>query len=148
MVEAFMESRIVINVPAAKVWDALTNPEMTKHYMFGCEIVCDWKIGDSVLWKGAQDGVTYVKGYLVAFEKEKTLTMTAIDPNASYEDIPENHLTATYQLTENNNTTLLEVKQGDYTKVAEGAKRYKDTMSFGGWNTILESIKKLVEQGE
>jgi len=34
------------------VWDALTNPSMTKQYMFGCETVSDWETGSELLWQG------------------------------------------------------------------------------------------------
>ena len=36
---------IDINSPAATVWDALTNPEITQAYLFGCETVSEWEIG-------------------------------------------------------------------------------------------------------
>jgi hypothetical protein len=43
---------------------------------------------------------------------------------------------------------MLTVTQGDYSKVAEGEKRYTEAFNNGeGWNPILVEIKKLVEQG-
>jgi uncharacterized protein YndB with AHSA1/START domain len=33
----------MINVSVAKVWDALTNPSVIKHYMFGTMVVPTWK---------------------------------------------------------------------------------------------------------
>jgi uncharacterized protein YndB with AHSA1/START domain len=43
MEELFVKNSITINASPAKVWDALTNPEQTRKYMFGCETVSDWK---------------------------------------------------------------------------------------------------------
>jgi hypothetical protein len=41
---------------------------------------------------------------------------------------------------------LLKVAQGDYSTVADGEKRFKDSSNNGeGWNPILVEIKKLVE---
>ena len=51
-----VKNTITINAPASKVWDALTNPEQTKKYMFGCETVSDWRKGSPLLWKGNYEG--------------------------------------------------------------------------------------------
>ncbi len=58
---------IDINSPAATVWDALTNPEITQAYLFGCETVSEWEIGSDLLWKGQYQGMDmiFVKGKIV-----------------------------------------------------------------------------------
>ena len=140
---------IEIQAPAAKVWDALVNPEKTKIYLFGCETVSDWNIGSPLLWKGLYQGqeMIFVKGNIVALEPEKKLIYTVFDPNSTMEDIPENYLHVTYELTEGNGVTSLTVTQGDYSKVAEGDRRYQETYNNGeGWNPILATIKTLVEK--
>jgi uncharacterized protein YndB with AHSA1/START domain len=43
---------VVINAPAAKVWDALINPEMIRQYLFGTEALSDWKAGSQITYKG------------------------------------------------------------------------------------------------
>ena len=142
-----VSNSITINAPASKVWDALTNPEQTKKYMFGCEAISDWKPGSTLLWKGNYEGkeMVFVKGNVVSIEPGKFLSYTTIDPNSSVPDLPENYLTVTYQLSETHYTTVLTVTQGDYATVADGDKRYKETVDGGGWNPILVQIKKLVE---
>ncbi|MBS1687641.1 MAG: SRPBCC domain-containing protein [Bacteroidetes bacterium] len=146
----FVKSSIEINAPAAKVWDALVNPEQTKKYMFGCETVSDWKPGSLLLWRMNYEGkeIIAVKGNIVDIQPEKFLAYTTIDPNdKNMEDIPENYLTVTYALTSENDKTILAVSQGDYTKVANGEKRYQDTYNNGeGWNPILVQIKELAEK--
>jgi uncharacterized protein YndB with AHSA1/START domain len=146
--QLIVKNSISINAPASKVWDALTNPEQTKKYMFGCETVSDWNIGSSLLWKLDYEGkeMVAVKGKIVALEPEKFLAYTTIDPNSTIEDIPENYLKVTYDLTGENGRTILTVTQGDYSKVADGERRYKEAYKGGeGWNPILVEIKKLVE---
>jgi uncharacterized protein YndB with AHSA1/START domain len=148
--ELIVKNTITINAPAAKVWDALINPEQTKKYMFGCETVSDWKPGSPLLWKGNYEGkeMIFVKGIIVDIQPEKFLAYTTIDPNnQTIEDIPENYLTVTYSLKEENGQTILTATQGDYTKVGDGEKRYKDTVDGGGWQPILEQIKKMLESG-
>lgn len=143
-----VKSNITIEAPASKVWDALTNPEQTKKYMFGCEAISDWKIGEPLLWKGQYEGkeMIFVKGIVLDIQPNKLLKYTVIDPNASMEDKPENYLNVTYKLTEKNGQTILHVTQDGFETAADGEKRYKDTYNNGeGWNPILVEIKKLVE---
>lgn len=139
---------ITIDAPASKVWDALTNPEQTKKYMFGCEAVSDWNAGSPLIWKGAFNGVEMiaVKGDIISIEPGRSLVYTVIDPNnPNIPDLPENYLTVTCHLSETNGHTTLEVSQGDYSTVADGANRYQHTVQGGGWDPILTQIKTLCE---
>jgi uncharacterized protein YndB with AHSA1/START domain len=139
---------INIQAPATKVWDALVNPEMTKKYMFGCEALSDWKPGSPLLWKGNFNGIELVavKGEIIKIDPVKHLSYTTIDPNnPTVPDIPANYLTVTYDLAEQNGHTTLTVSQGDYSTVAEGDKRYANTIAGGGWTSILVQIKELLE---
>ncbi len=144
----FVKNTIAINAPASKVWDTLTNPEQTRKYMFGCETVSDWKQGSSLEWKGNHEGkeMVFVKGSITDIIPEILLAYTVIDPNSSIEDIPENYLTVTYDLKEQDKETILTVTQGDYSKVADSEKRYNEAYNNGeGWNPILIQIKSLAE---
>lgn len=143
-----LEFRTSIEIDAhpEKVWEALINPEKTRQYMFGCEVISNWKPGDPVIWRGASDGVDYVVGSLKTFIPNKKLAFTVFDPNAGYEDKEENYLLSTYTLEAKNGSTLLSVSQGDFSKVEDGAKRHAD--SAGGWNMTLDALKKLTESDE
>ena len=138
---------ITINAPAEKVWDALVNPEQTKKYMFGSEAISDWKPGSELLWKGNYEGndMVFVKGKIVEINPGKFLSYTTIDPNSGIADIPENYLTVTYDLKEENGQTVLTATQGDYSIVGDGEKRFRETLDGGGWQPILVEIKKLLE---
>ncbi|MBS1661732.1 MAG: SRPBCC domain-containing protein [Bacteroidetes bacterium] len=139
---------ITINAPAAKVWDALVNPEMTRKYMFGCEALSDWKPGSPLLWKGNFNGVEMVavKGSIVSIDPGKHLVYTTIDPNnPAVPDLPENYLTVTYDVKDQGDSTLLTVSQGDYSTVTAGDQRYEETVAGGGWTPILDQIKQLLE---
>ena len=143
-----IKNEILINASVQAVWDALTNPAQTKKYMYGCEAISTWKQGDTLNWKGEYNGkeMIFVTGKIVRIEPETYLEYTTFDPNSSMENNAANHLTVSYQLQEENKQTKLTVTQGDYSKVAEGDRRYKETYNNGeGWNPILMEIKKLVE---
>jgi uncharacterized protein YndB with AHSA1/START domain len=142
--ELVLTNSIDIEGPPSAVWRTLTDPALTKEYMFGCEALSDWKAGSPLLWKGAADGQTYVKGNILEIEPEKVLRHTVIDPNnPQIDDIPENYLTVTYELTQQGSRTTLTVTSGDYATVAGGQARYDD--SLGNWTTVLTKLKEVAE---
>lgn len=149
--ELIVKNTITIKGTKENVWDALTNPEQTRKYMFGCETVSDWEKGSPLLWRGVYEGneMVFVKGHIVDITPGKFLAYTTFDPNnQAMEDKPENYVTVTYDLTDKEGETLLTVTQGDFAHVAEGEKRYAEVYNNGeGWNPVLVQVKKLVEEG-
>lgn len=145
MKELKVKKTITLNADISKVWNALTNPEMTKQYMFGCKVVSDWKVGSPIIWKGNLEGKekVFVKGSIEKIEPGKLLQYTTFDPNAEYNDVPSNYVQATYELTPKLGKTVLSVTQGNYANVENGQKRYYD--SDGGWNRALTALKALIE---
>ena len=144
----FVENELHIQASIEAVWKTLTDPAITPKYMFGCEIVSDWQPEAPLLWRGVQDGIVYVSGVLKELTAPHRFAFTTYDPQASYPDIPENHLTVTYSLEQKDGGTLVKVTQGDYRTVAEGQKRFDDTMAGGGWSSVLEQVKQIAEAGE
>ncbi len=45
-----------IKAPAVKVWAALTRPELVKDWLFGTEVLTDWKAGSSIVYRGGVAG--------------------------------------------------------------------------------------------
>lgn len=141
-----IETSIDISAPASKVWEALTNPEWTPKYMYGCEAISDWKIGSPLIWKSVADGVTYVTGVVKVFEPNTRLDYTVFDPNSTtMEDIPENHLTMSFKLSETDGTTHVDISMGDFSTVANGEARYED--SIKGGDGVWHVFKEVVEKG-
>ena len=141
--ELTVKKEIILNANTSEVWDALTNPEKTKAYMFNCEVVTDWKVGNPIIWKGAEDGKEYVKGNLLKFEKEKLLEYSTFDPKSEEKDDPNNYISVTLHLVSEDNKTLLKVTQGDFSKVSNAQKRYEETLI--GWEYALSGLKTLLE---
>lgn len=144
MKELVVKKSFEIDAPASKVWEILTNPAFTKQYMFGCELLSDWKVGSPVLWKSSLDGKVYVKGNLVKIEPNKSLQFTVFDPHMGIPDISSNYAMVTYDLTSEGNGTKLSISQGDFAGMAEGEKRYAEA-NFG-WDMIFIKLKELAEQ--
>ncbi len=144
MPELVIRKSIEVNAPLEILWKILTDSQYIRQYMFGCNAETDWKPGSELLWRGAADGVLYVKGKIVAVEPPRRLQYTVFDPNSTIEDIPANYLTMTYDLTGiSDQVTRLEITQGDFAIVPEGERRYKD--SNDGDDSMMKAIKKLAE---
>lgn len=143
-----IKEEILIDGSTQEVWDALINPEKTRQYLFNCEAVSNWEIGSRLLWNAEIKGqsITFVSGVVREFEPENKLVFTTFDPNSTIKDIPENHIPVTYTLRRKSGKTFLTVMQGDFSKVAQGRKRYENTLANGGWAGVLENLKRLVER--
>lgn len=143
-----IKENILFKANKEKVWDLLINPEMTKQYMFGSEILSTWEIGSSIEWKGkTEDGaeVVYVKGKILEFETGKKVISTMFDPNSDMEDIPENYVNLTYIVSETTKGTLLTIIQGDFAGAANGKQRYEE--SKAGWiQMVIPLMKKILEE--
>ena len=57
-----------------KVWNALTNPDVIKQYMFGTGVVSEWKEGSPIVWKGEWQGRKYEnKGVILKLKPERLI---------------------------------------------------------------------------
>ena len=144
MTELLIRKSIKVDAPVETLWKILTDSEFIPQYMFGCKAETDWKPGSPLLWRGAADGVVYVKGHIVDFEPPRHLAYTIFDPNSKIADMPENYLTMSYDLSERGDgASLLEIKQGDFSTVEDGQNRYRH--SLDGDDSVLMGIKNLAE---
>jgi uncharacterized protein YndB with AHSA1/START domain len=144
MPELLIRKSIEVDAPVEILWKVLTDSEFIKQYMFGCNAETNWTPGSPLLWKGAADGKLYVKGHIVTFEKPHRLAYTIFDPNSTIQDIPENYLTMTYELTRRNqHSSALEITQGDFSAVEDGPRRYQHSLQ--GDDSVLTGIKNLAE---
>ncbi|MBS1628526.1 MAG: SRPBCC domain-containing protein [Bacteroidetes bacterium] len=145
----FISNSILIKATPSRVWEVLILPEETQKYMFGCRTVSDWQPGSALLWEATWEGrdMVFVKGIIQEIIPQQKLVYSVFDPNnQTMEDIPENYLWVTYELSQAEGGTWLRVQQGDYSKVADGARRYQESNAGGeGWNPILIQIKAQAE---
>jgi uncharacterized protein YndB with AHSA1/START domain len=129
-----------IDVPASKVWDALTKPELIKQYLFDTEVITDWRVGSPITYKGEWEGKAFEdKGKILKFEPEKLLVSTHWSPLSGVPDTPENYHTVTYELTELNGQTEVTITQDN------NATQEEADHSTQNWKTVLEGMKKLLE---
>lgn len=140
-----IEKEIVFEADQETVWKLLTDPQMTKQYMFGCEVISDWKVGSPVLWNGlTEDGkeITYVKGEVIEVDLGNSVTFSMLDPNMGIPDIPENYVNLKYELKAQEGKTIVVLRQGDFSGAERGVSRYED--SNKGWDMVIELMKKVL----
>jgi uncharacterized protein YndB with AHSA1/START domain len=131
---------ITINVPAAKVWEALITPSIIKKYFFGTDAISDWKVGSPLIFKGEWQGKTYEdKGTILESIPQKKFKYSYWSSMSGIEDKPENYVNVTYELSENNNATTLTVTQENIPD--EKMKEHSEQ----NWRKVLEDLKKLLE---
>jgi uncharacterized protein YndB with AHSA1/START domain len=130
-----------INVPADKVWSALTDQDMLKKFMFGSSVISDWKEGSKITWKGEWQGKAYEdKGEVLKAVPNRQLQYTHFSPMMGLPDIPENYHTVTIDLTDNGGQTNVVLSQDK--NATEEARQH----SQKNWEMMLEGLKKLLEE--
>jgi uncharacterized protein YndB with AHSA1/START domain len=134
------KATITINAPASKVWDALTRPELVKQYLFGTDVITDWKVGSPIKYKGVWQGKAYEdKGKVVQFVPGKLIVSTFWSSLEGLPDKPENYKTVRYELTGQGNQTQLTITQDN--NESEEAARHSEQ----NWQMVLQGLKKVVE---
>lgn len=130
-----------IRTSPAKLWEALTEPEFTEQYWFGCRQECDWKVGSP--WKLMLPDIGLADaGEVLAVEPERRLVLSWRN-----EFMPE--LTAegfgrmTYDIEDQGGFVKLTVT---HESEVENSKLIGAVS--GGWPKILASLKSLLETGE
>jgi len=138
-----IKARVSINIHAtvSNVWEALTNPEIIKQYLFGTNTITDWKVGSPIKFKGEWEGKSYEdKGTILAFQKNKLIKYDYWSSMSGIEDKPENYLIVSYLLSvddDNVNLTVLQENIPD-----EKSKAHSEE----NWDKVLNALKKVVEE--
>jgi uncharacterized protein YndB with AHSA1/START domain len=131
---------ILINAPAAKVWEALTQPDLIKQYLFGTEVTTDWKVGSPITYRGVWQGKPYEdKGKVLDVEPGRRIVSTFWSALSGVPDQPEYYKTVQYELANQGSATGLTVTQDN--NESEGEVLH----SSQNWQMVLEEIKKLLE---
>lgn len=115
---------------------------MTKKFVFGCEVICDWKEGSTIVYKEISDGkeIEHVKGVILNIEPGRLLQHTAFGPQSGLEDIESNYTQITYELFSKNGITIINLTQENF---GGDEKRYND--SDQGWDYMFSGLKELLE---
>jgi uncharacterized protein YndB with AHSA1/START domain len=134
------KASISVNAPIARVWDALTNHEVIKQYMFGTKVISDWKEGSPIIWKGEWQGRKYEdRGVILKLEPERLIQYSHFSPLSGLPDVPENYHTVTIELVSDDAQTAVSLSQDN--NETEQAREHSEK----NWKMMLAGLKKLLE---
>ena len=135
MADGTREVTVDIRATPERVWQAMTDPTLTREYFYGTDILSDWKPGSR--WTSESDGNVSLEGKIVEIDAPRRLVqtfhVTDDDPAAS-----EDPSTVTWELTPMGDSTRLHLRHEGQ---GEGTMAYTE----GGWEYILEGMKDLLE---
>jgi uncharacterized protein YndB with AHSA1/START domain len=136
-----LKTSVNIKAPVQKVWNGLTDRELIKKYFFGTDCITDWKKGSPIIYRGTWEGKEYEdRGNILDIEKEKFIKYNYWSSFSGTEDKPENYANISYELTPQNDSTLLTVTQ-------EGVKSQEALdHSKANWEMVLNGLKDLMEK--
>ena len=134
-------AQIEIEAAPERVWDALTDPEQVKEYMFGAEVDSDFRPGSPITWRGEWEGKSFEdKGEVLAAEPGRLLEVTHFSSMSGKDDRPENYHRVRYELSAIDGRTSVELSQ-DGNSYAEAAEH-----SAKNWQAMLDGLKRVAER--
>jgi uncharacterized protein YndB with AHSA1/START domain len=132
------EATIEVQATPDEVWDALVNPEKTRGYYYGTEILSDWQPGSR--WTSESGEELYLEGELLEVDRPRRIVQTfhvAIEEPAA-SDAPSQ---VTWELTDlGGGATRVRML---HDSMGEATRDYVE----GGWEHILAGLKAVVESG-
>ena len=132
---------IEIKAPAARVWEALTTPELIKRWFFGVETEAEWREGGRIVHRGEFRGRPYEdKGTILRLEPEELFVHTHWSSVSGVPDAPEHYQEVEWSLAEYDDATT-ELVVSETNVPSEDAK----AMSEQGWEASLRALKDLLE---
>jgi uncharacterized protein YndB with AHSA1/START domain len=133
------QASVIIDAPRARVWHALVTPEDIRRYMFGAEVISDWKVGSPVTWRGEWQGSTYEdKGVILEADREQTLRYSHFSPSGLSGE-PGDYHTVTIELSGEGAQTVVSLTQDN-----NSSERTRDD-SERNWAAMLNALKHFVE---
>ena len=143
--DLIVSGSIDIHAAPAKVWDALTNPEIIKKYLFSTETITTWKVGSEIIFQGDygenKEHKYRDKGVIMQNVLNQLLSYSYWSGFSGLEDKPENYSLVIYSLKSDDDkkTTFTWTQKGYATE--EGYQH-----SLSGMKEFLEQIKQIIEE--
>jgi uncharacterized protein YndB with AHSA1/START domain len=132
---------VTIDAPSERVWDALVNPEAIKQYMFGTNVVSDWREGSPIIWQGEWQGRAYEdKGVILQLKPGQTLQYSHFSPLSGLPDKPESYHNVTIELSDEGGQTRVSLAQDN--NPSEQAREHSEK----NWQDMLSTLKLYMEQ--
>ncbi len=140
------EHTVTIQAPVAKVWSVITNSETVEQFMLGMKPQTSWQLSAAMNWMGRHEGKEkdMAKGSITHLIPEALLEYTFFYGGYGYADIPGNYQTVRFALNKiNENSTLINISQGDYAVFKDGATYLQHANDF--WQKSIQKLKDICE---
>jgi uncharacterized protein YndB with AHSA1/START domain len=131
------EAEILVEGTPEQVWKALTNPEKTRGYYYGTDILSDWQPGSR--WTSESGDELYLEGELIEVHPPRKIVQTfhvAIEEPAASD--PPSRVTWEVTAIDSATTRVRMIHEG----MGRATRDYVD----GGWEHILNGLKRVVEE--
>lgn len=138
MEEFILTKQISVRAPMHQVWQAITDPELTQKYFYGCRVSSNWMVDGTIAFSKRILWIFpfALRGRILKINPGTLLTYSLKNSNSATESI------VTFELYEENAQTIVSVT--DDVGQGEGAEdRYN--RSIKGWDKILNGLKRVVE---
>ena len=129
---------LYIETSVEKLWDALTNPDLTEKYWYGVRMVSDWKVGSKIegWWPNGKLGDS---GKVIESLPYKKLSfMWHVEGIEDMKTEPDSR--ATYEFATLNNVVKFVLTHDQFQAESLTYKGIQD-----GWPKILSSLKSFLE---
>ena len=127
---------VYIQAPIERVWQALTDPELTKQYYYANTVESDWKPGSPLVYRNP-DGTEAIQCEIVEADAPNRLVHTFFFPGTD-----ESPSRVTWSLEARGAATLLSLVHDEF----DGETSTYRSVAHG-WVPILSGLKTLLETG-
>lgn len=136
--------QVLIKTSLEQLWAAVTDPEMTSQFWYGCYIQSDWQIGSTFLLTNA-DGDVQAQGRILECVPLKRL-VTTWEWFVFEETSDEAPSRITWELEEHKDLPGVCILTVVHDQFDGAPNTYRIIES--GWPTVLSGLKTLLETGE
>lgn len=132
--------QIYIRTTPERLWEAITDPAMTRQYFYETTVESTWRSGAPLNRRGP-DGSLKLEGEVLEIDPPRRLVHTFISSydNPEERDPPSR---VTWEIEPLGETCRLTLTHEHY---AGETETYKGTLT--GWNPVLSGLKTLLETG-
>ncbi len=133
--------QIFIQTTADKLWQALTDGDMTQQYYFGTHVESDWQPGSPYTYK-YDSGETMIKGEVLESDPPKKL-VTTFQPLFAEGENAQHVSKVTVEIEEQEGVCKLKLTHDDLDPANPLTQGLME-----GWARIFSSLKTLLETGQ
>lgn len=135
------KNSIDIQATGQEVWAALVTPSIMRKYMYGAQVVSDWKEGSPIVFQGMIHGSPYEeKGVILNINPEKQIKYTHWSGLEDLPDLPENYRIWTFDLEQEDDSIKLTMTEE---KIPSEKQKVR---SDEFWQEMLFNIRRTIEQ--